>query len=237
MDLCGDPHAPGHDVQVDGGRIVAPPGDVLIGADEQELRAPRVAGRRLAEGERDAAERRAGGQRRDGRGPAADGADRGEAAAEVIVERRAVGQPGVRQPGAGVGGRGEAGQVAGRAGAGGGLDDRRAGVGVAQHQAEAVEFRVLGALDGGGVGGQVAGQVAQVGRRAGDGLLDDAAAFGVVAGQQGGRRPALLDRGDLPGDVDACRQHSSMTVQSLSQEQQRPYAHVVSGRPQAPAPG
>jgi hypothetical protein len=28
-----------------------------------------------------------------------------------------------------------------------------------------------------------------------------------------------------------------MTVQSLSQEQQRPYVHVVSGRPRAAAPG
>ena len=175
---------------------------MLVGADEQELGAPRVGRRRLGEGQRDCRwrarlTRSATPGRSSGAGPTS---------VNPVPSRSYRDEPsgshscGSRAPGLG---RGRvAGHVGHRGRPGGGLDDRRAGVGVAQDEPEAVELGPLRALDGLLVAGQVAGQAAHVGLRAGHGLLDHASAFWLVAAEQAGRRPALLDRGDLPGHVD-----------------------------------
>ena len=88
--------------------VAAAPGDVLVGADEDEVGAVerpepgQVAGRRPRAGRRAAAAASASGARRRRRGVEPE---QREAVAEQVVQRRAVGQPGVRQAGARVRGR------------------------------------------------------------------------------------------------------------------------------------
>src|SRR5579875_593235 len=199
--VTGRRAAAGHYLQVDARGIGGPPGDVLIRADQQELIAPRVVPRRLAQRQRNAEAASAAGQGRGGCRAAPHRAQHGKAGAEMVVEGGAVGQPGVRQPRARVGARRVAGWPGGRTGAGGRLDDRRARIGIAEHEAEAVKFRPLRLLDRLRVSGQVAGQSAHVGLGARHRMPHDAAALVLVAGQQRRRGPPVLDGGDLPGDV------------------------------------
>ena len=106
-------------LDIEAGRVGGPPGDVLVGPDEQELRGPRVIRRRVGERERDAVAAGARGQVRDpGIGLRQRGADQREPGPEPVIERGAVRQPGVRQPGARLGAPGCNGSRRRRGGAG-----------------------------------------------------------------------------------------------------------------------
>src|SRR3984957_3494894 len=90
---------------VNAGRVVGPPGNVLVRSDQQELLSPGVGRGSVEDGERDSEVAGAAPQVRDRRlacgsvaAAVGGGTQEGEARPQVVVERRAVREPPVRQP-------------------------------------------------------------------------------------------------------------------------------------------